>query len=488
MEKRLLTLLLVFTSFLAHSQDVLISELTEDTSPAGTSFVPVDDTNDTKKVKLNNLPVSTATQTALNLKASQADLDSLESAVGLKADQSDVDALETDTFGARLPSGVYTYAGNRFEFWFSKDGLVMHQPDNATQTSPGAGAFNGSGVGNKGFVEFWNYENVLLSNLNTLKFTAKSVRDANATPGYVAWNILVNFANGFLTAANDYAILVIDGAPTMFTTYYVLTSSMAEYAVNFSDYSVKAVGGTGVINFTGTTSVGSNVITAVNVPSALTVGMYVRKLPTGAVAPDSNNPFPDGTTITAIDVANSTITVSANATYGGAVTFKQFGGIAPDTRAGTCNGTTTITLGGRTSDAVVTTADLQVNMKVTGTGIPANSYIVSMVANTSITLNAACTTGSPTVAFQATGKTGIPGNAELVGIPMTRLVANNPNTFITNNAPMTPIWAAADGGAPKNVTRMGGVQLIQGSSGLRNHHLNVLKNVTINSDLYEFAK
>ncbi len=391
---------------------------------------------------------------------------------------------------AGLPSNVLFTPINKSQVFLSHDGLLLQQLDSATQTNT-AGAFNGGGTGQKTFVEFTAYNNLALSSLSTLAFTAKDARELT-TNSSTAWNILMNFNNGFLTAANDYCILDMDDSPNSFLTSYIFTQSYVTYTVDFTSRVVKAVGGTGLITFTGTTSVGSNIITAVSGSNinALTVGMFIRKLPTGSTpGTEVNLPFPDGTTITSINVGANTFTMSANATLAQAgITLNQYGGIAPDTRASTANGTTTVTIGARTSDAVVTTADLQVNMQVTGIGVPANSYIVSIVANTSITLNNSVTTGSPTLTFVARGKTGIPGNAALVGIPMTTVVSNNPNAFITNNAPMTPIWAVADAGAPKNVVYQGGIQIIMGGSGVTGFRTNAFKNVTINSDVYTFAR
>lgn len=452
----------------------------------------VDNTSDANK------PVSSATTTALNLKedSSNKDTDGTLAAnsdakyASQKAAKTYTDTKSLAAIGG-LPSGVLVTNVNKGQAYSSKDGLVIQHADSATQTNA-AGGFNGSGTGQKSFVEFTGYDNAALSSITSLKFTARGIRDAITPLGKISWNILANFANGFLTAANDYAILIADGAPDVFTQFFILTGSHAEQTITDSTRGFKCVGGTGQISFTGDVSSGSNQVTNVSGTNinALTVGMYVRKTPTGTTAAgEANMPFPDGSTITAINVAGNSFTVSANsAITSTTMSFKQYGGIAPDTRASTANGTTTVTIGGRTSDSVTTTADLQVNMKVTGAGVPANSYIVSMVANTSITLNNSVTAGSPTLSFYAMGKTGIPGNGELIGIPLSRIVANNPSAFISNNAPMTPIWAAADGGAPKNILMQGGIQLVFGSSSLTSPRTISVKNATINSTLFKFAE
>lgn len=394
-----------------------------------------------------------------------------------------------------MPSGIEVTPLNKTSILLSKDGLLVEQLDSATQTNT-AGAFNGGGTGQKCFIELTDFNNVALSTINSLSFNGKNYRDGGPSgqAGNLAWNILTNFNNGFLTAANDYAILVNDGLPALFTQFHILTTSYADLTTLSTDRAFKCVGGTGVINFTGNTTIGSNEVTNISGTNinALTVGMYVRKTPVGVTAAtEANMPFPDGSIINSIDIPGNKFTVyyngsPANAAFNGTGTsFKQYGGIAPDSRTGTAAGAT-VTLGGRTSDGVITTQDLQVNMRVI---INANQYyIVSMVANTSITLNSAPTAGAISMTFAATGKTGIPGNGENVGIPLAQIVNNNPSAFITNNAPMTPIWAAADGGAPKNVTKMGGIQLNIGSSGITTHRVNAIKSITVNSTAYNFIK
>lgn len=396
-----------------------------------------------------------------------------------------------------LPSGVYVTPLNKTHVYQTKEGLVVQQLDSATQTNS-AGAYNGGGTGQKSFIELFNYNGTSLSAISFLKFTAKNIRDGGPSgqQGNLSFNVLTNFNNGFLTAANDYAILLHDSLPAWFTQFFVISNSaFTEYSASSTDRAWKAVGGTGVISFTGDVGpVGSFTVRNVSGSNinALTVGQYIRKTPTGVTAiSESNMTFPDGATITAINVAGNSFTVSQPSGVSlTAISFKQYGGVAPDSRSATCNGTSVVAISFRSSDGVTTTADLQVNMKVTDdvAHVPANSYIVSMIANTSINLNNNCTAGSSTLSFKATGKTGIPNNSELVGIPLTKIVENNPSAFISNNAPLTPIWAANDGGAPKNYVLMGGIQLNQGSSSINTHRLNVIQNVKVNSDVYLFAQ
>lgn len=391
-----------------------------------------------------------------------------------------------------LPSNVIITPLNKSQWFQSKDGIILQQLDSATQTNT-AGAYNGGGTGQKIFTEIYGYNNALLSTISSLGFNAKNLRDGGPSgqQGNLSFNILMNFSNGFLTAANDYAILVNDGLPALFTQFYIVSNTaFTDYTVLNTDRAFKCVGGTGVINFTGNTTIGSADVTAVSGSNinALTVGMYVRKTPTGVTAAsEANMPFPDGSVIQSIDVPGNKFTVYFNgspalaAVNGTGTSFKQYGGVAPVNRSGTANGTTTIS-------AITNTADLQVNMKVTGTGVPANSYIVSMVANTSITLNNSVPAGAVTLSFTATGKTGIPGNAENVGIPLSQIVANNPSAFITENAPLTPIWAANDGGSPKNFTKMGGILLNQGSSSITTHRTNIINSISVNSTIYKFKR
>lgn len=411
----------------------------------------VDNTSDASK------PISTATQTALDLKLN------ISGPIG-------------------LPSGVRLLKGNRVDFFKSKDGLYTQAYDSSTQTNT-AGAFNGTGTGQKSYIGFNNYNLLPFSSFTNFSFEAKYVDDGGGFNGYVAVNILANFNSGALTAAQDYVNIVLDYLPNVYAYIYPLTTSFATYTTSTSDRAYKCVSGTGTITSTVTTTSGSPILTAVSNPAALTVGMYFKKAP--VAFPDVLNPIPDGTTIIAIDVGASTVTLSANATLSQAgVSFRQYGGIAPVSR------TSATTSGSAVIASIANTTDLQVNMLVSGTGIPANSYIVSMVANTSITINQVTTaTGTPTLSFVAAGRTGIPANTEYVGVPWTTIVANNPNGFLANTAPITPTWTTADGGFLKNLIHPS-INICQGSTGTSSNQnrLTVFKTVTINSDVYKFAE
>lgn len=250
-----------------------------------------------------------------------------------------------------------------------------------------------------------------------------------------------------------------------------------------------AVSGTGSITMTGNVTSGSATITNLAAPKKLTPGMYFKEVPAVSATPDSGKAFPDGTTIVSVNVAASTCVVSnvsANTATG--ISLIQYGGVAPGTRASTANGTTTVTLGGRTGDSVTTTADLQVNMKVTGTGVPAGSYIVSMVADTSITLNASVTTGSPVLSFIPTGLTGIPANNDTVGIPFSVIVANNPSMVFSNTQPISPTWTTTDGGWANSVY-FPAFTIKQGGTGGSNRspNLSVYKNANLNGIPYNFG-
>lgn len=386
----------------------------------------------------------------------------------------------TPNENAIMPVGVVLLKGNKTSYNLSADGLMIQMEDSTTQTNV-AGAYNGGGTGQKGFVGFDNYNNLPLSQLTALSFTARNIRDS-VTPaliGNVYWNLLVNFNTGCDSPANEFANLVIDGLPKDLTKYFVLTNTHKEYTIDVAaDRCVKVVGGTGVIIVTGITTNGGNQVTAISNIKALTVGMFFKVNPVGSIIPDGTA-IPDGTIITAIDTVNNSVTVSNNATASGTFTLKQYGGVAPIDRTGTANGTTTVS-------AITNTKDLQVGMCVMGAGVLANTYIVSMVADTSITLNKIVTSGATILSFIAIGKTGIPSNNENVGIPFSKVVENNPNCYLANTTPTVPTWAAQDGGMPKN-TLMSGINFIQGGSSITATCINSLKSIKINNDIYLFS-
>ncbi len=374
-----------------------------------------------------------------------------------------------------IPAGVLLQKGNQSQFDPTSDGLHVTNYDCATQTNA-AGAFNGAGTGTKAFVGFNNYNNLAFSALTALSFNARNVWDTVSPAGNVSWNILSNFNSGVRTLADDYVNLVLDGVGQAGGNplYYILTTSNVNYPADLTTGNVwKVVGGTGSITMTGTASIGTPNISALSNPSALTVGMFFRDTVGTTI-------FPEGTTILSINVGASTCVVSNNASANSVgMSLIQYGGIAPVNRTGTANGTTTVT-------AIANTADLLAGMQVTGSGVPANSYIVSLVANTSITLNNSVSAGSPTLSFTAIGKTGIPSNAVHCGISWTQLKALNPNgTFVNTTPTVAGGWTAADGGWTKN-TQNSAFNWIQGSTSTTTARINVLNGVTINGDVYTF--
>jgi hypothetical protein len=102
----------------------------------------------------------------------------------------------------------------------------------------------------------------------------------------------------------------------------------------------------------------------------------------------------------------------------------HYGLIAPATTASIANGFNTIastTHAGTTTNtsAVVTglasTADLMFGMNVSGTGIPASTYILSVDSGTQITLsNAATASGTPTLTFTNTGMVWVQSNVDAI--------------------------------------------------------------------------
>lgn len=380
-----------------------------------------------------------------------------------------------------VPNNVHLLNGNRTEFYLWPEGLVINSRDSVTQTNA-AGQYNGSGTGQKAFVAFDKYDNMPFSDFEALEFTARyNFDNANNTFGYITWNALGNFNNGSLPLATDFVNLVWDDQNNHLLVFIASTTNQT-WSIDENSRAWKAVNGTGTITFTGNTTAGSNVVTSVNIPAALTAGMWVKKQP--AATPDTGNPIPDGTTIVSIDVGASTITLSANATdTQSSISFRQYGGVAPVNRTGsTTSGNATIT-------GITNTADLQVSMIVSGTGIPANTRILSMVANTSITLSANATeTGTPTLSFRAAGLTGIPANTELVGVPMSRIAENNPNGYFANTRTDSGVWTTADGGFLKN-WKHPAFNFIVGTTGTsaRDPRQVVLKNVRINDDVYVFG-
>ena len=382
-----------------------------------------------------------------------------------------------------LPSGVYLTQGNKIDYRMSKEGLLIQSHNLPAQT---AGAYNGGGTGNKALIGFDNYDSMPFSSLTRIKFTARSVRDelGSTIQGSVYWNLLANFNTGATSLATDYVNLVLDGIDqhkSVDLKYYNISSSFTDYDFDSTKLSNerawKAAGGTecstNLIN-SGGTAVGS--MTGLNNTSSIIVGQNIADNGNGEY--NISQRFPSGTTVVSVD-SPTQITMSANATSSGTEVVSFYGGVNPPNRTGTCNGTTTIT--------IANTDDVQVNQIVTGTGVPANSYIVSKVRNVSITLNNSCTIGTPTLSFVAAGKTGIPSNASACGVTWAKIVANNPNGYFKNTAPtVAGGWLAADGGFPKNAVQSA-FNFVQGSSSTLDARINALKSVTINSDTYLFT-
>jgi hypothetical protein len=298
--------------------------------------------------------------------------------------------------------------------------------------------------------------------------------------------ILANFNNGSLPLATDFVNLVWDNNPSTSYGYFPLTSSFQTFTLTSSSNSIKAVSGTGTINVVGNVTSGSPVVTNISNVNALTVGMYFKQLPAdNSGNPDAGNAFPDGTTILSLNPGGNSITVSNNsANTASSVNFRQYGGIAPASRSGT------LTSGSPTITGITNTTDLQVNMAIFGTGIPANARIISMVANTSITISVNATAnGAQTLTFLASGLTGIPANTEDVGVSFARIALNNPNGYFAKTTPISPTWTNTDGGFGRNI-EYSAINFKLGSSGTSSRAPKqvTLKTMTVNSTRYQFGQ
>lgn len=478
-----------------------------------------------------------------------------QSEVDLKASQASLNATNVNVANKFfLPANVNFLSANKNYILSTYEGLLINSGTSSGDVNL-AGAFNGSGAGQKAWIGFTAYNNALLSTLSSLSFTAKNFSEVGATAGAphgnVYWNIFVNFkTTGAITAA-DYATLTLDDTIRNRIKFYALSANHTQYLVTSADRMFKCVGGTGKLSGYATSVTGSNVINNVQNADQLTVGMYFRQIPAATVGIDTAvSNIPDGAKITAINTATAAVTLDTNVTTGNstaiadgtvnttagsttaaqgtttlwavnqaitgagipvgtyvtAVTgttsitmsqaatatatsvvftrqagfnYVQYGGMAPVSRVGTADGTTVVT-------GITNTKDLQVGMKVTGAGVPANTFISSIIANTSITLGNTVTTGTPTLSFLAVGKTGIPSNGDNFAIPFAKIAENNSSAVFVNTTPtVAGGWAAADNGAKKD-TEHAAISFIQGDSGTTAARTNILKQVTINSDVYNF--
>lgn len=392
-----------------------------------------------------------------------------------------------------IPEGVYVNNANKAFFVPRPSGLLVRLNDSATQTNA-AGGFAGAGAGNAGFIGVDKLDGANLSTFSSLSFTALLNNDATANQfGQSAFNIIGNFNNGWYPLATDFMNLVYDGLPGSSYNFFPLTSTSQTFLILSTDRIFKVVNGTGSITQTGTVSIGSATVTALSNPNSLTPGMFMKQVPASiSAAPDTGKAFANGTTIVSVNAGASTCVMSAVSANAGSISLIQYGGIAARNRAGTGAGTTVVTIGARTADAVTTTADLLVGMKVTGTTIPANSYIVSLVANTSITLNNSVAAGAVTLSFLASGLTGIPPNTDAVGVSMAKISSNNPNAvFGSTVSPYTTssnAWTTVDGGFPRNIL-MNAVNLKVGGSGVSSTapRAIIVKSISINGNTYRFG-
>jgi len=484
-----------------------------------------------------------------------------------------------------IPAGVELFRVNLTLFnQFSYLGLMTESMDTSTRANP-AGAFNGSGQGNRCFIGFKNYDNMLLSDLDSIEFEVGNFDDRvnalEANAGMVFMNVIVDFQTGDTGVLGSYepnkAILALDGTPfnavgpnaqaglgsfqigkfrtntfkgttaigsdiitavseinsgadntkivigqritgagipantfiiakptvnsfqisQMATANGVdtlLSFSHTRYRIDRNTLGIKCVGGATPFSISGIFTAGSNVITGVSAANIakITIGNYING--NIGVAP-YNIYFPIGTKIIAVDAGLGTVTTDQNAIYtvGVSTSIYVYGGMAPVSRAGISSGTATIT-------GITNTADLNVGMRVDDGGVlvPADSFIVSMVANTSITLNKNVAAGNPTLNFKAMGKSGIPTNLTPVpAVSLNDILANNPSARIINSCPtngqtsggfptINGGWMTNDGGAPRN-TLMPGILIANNQSSTNLIVRNAYKMVKINSDVYSFG-
>jgi hypothetical protein len=187
-------------------------------------------------------------------------------------------------------------------------------------------------------------------------------------------------------ATGDNVIYISDwgGWPTSGTAV-IRNASQQEY-INYTGLSQAATQ-------TGTLTYGSAVVSMTNTTN-VQAGQYV--VGTG---------IPNGTFVVSV-ATNSSVTLSAAAVFGGSQTLYFGPSLTGVTRA-QAGGALTFTLS-TTSNVItgVSTSGVQIGQYVTGIGIPQFTYVVSFVANTSVTLSSyPISSGSQTITFNPMGMT-----------------------------------------------------------------------------------
>jgi hypothetical protein len=313
--------------------------------------------------------------------------------------------------------------------------------------------------------------------------TGKHSGYANSTTGS---NVITNVSNAAQLTVGNYFRQIPQATVGTDTAVANIPDGAKITAINVAAATVTLDQNVGTGSAAATTGNVNTTNGSATVTQVTTTGWAVNQTVTGAG-------IPAGTYIITV-TGTSTLTLSqaATATATGVTLTRQagfnyveYGGMAPDSRASTTDGSTTITIGARTGDSVTTTADLIVGMKVSGTGVPANTFITA-ITSTTITVGNAVDAGTPTLSFLAVGKSGIPSNSDNFAIPLAKIQENNPNCVLVNTTPtVAGGWAAQDNGAKKD-TEHAAISFVQGTSGLTSQRINFLKQITINSDTYNF--
>lgn len=181
---------------------------------------------------------------------------------------------------------------------------------------------------------------------------------------------------------------------------------------------------------TGNTSAGSTTVSNLASVGNLAVGMVV----TGAG-------IPVNTTVTAVNANQSTITLSKAATATLTGTSLGFATPQVSTTGNTTSGSTTIS-------GLASTTNLAVGMLLTGTGLPANTFITSINATqNSITVNKAATATGTGVSLTATATLSLSTNALTTATgqtfninrrtTITAINTSNNSITLSNNATLT---------------------------------------------------
>lgn len=139
-----------------------------------------------------------------------------------------------DGVGLNVPSGVWLDGVNRVMFYASSDGLAIQAEDTTVATND-AGAFNGGGLGNKAFVGLYDYDATLVSDLVSIKFTARQDRGTS----YFYLNMQVDCDGNGVWDASD-GIVVADFSTVAGLT---LTDSFVTTTILPTDAAFKMVGG-----------------------------------------------------------------------------------------------------------------------------------------------------------------------------------------------------------------------------------------------------